>query len=294
MLGDDAGRVFTNAILLPHFNKANRTLVRSLASLGSLRYQREVYYNLPANTGYLLPSQFGVADFMEPRKIEQRGSLTTFAVLIALNNTNFVRLTTTAPHTLQTGQQVTCQGIVGMTGTEGMWGISVPANNQIDLLGAVGVGTYASGGVVTYTQEEFQPVDKTETIEQFQAVGAQLCSYSWFDNALHFVPATTDRQLRIIFWASGPDISSTAASVGVDDVRDLLATLTAGYAARSRGATDKATSFLMEALGQDMNPDEPDGMLLQAIRVAIRQQQAIPPSQRRRAPFRNQMSPWPW
>lgn len=285
MLGDDSGQVYTNAILLPHFNKANRTVIRAMAGLGDQHFQREVFYVLPLNTSYLLPVTFGVADFMEPIRMEQRGNITSYAVSAASNIANGVRLTT-ATHTLTSGAQITCNGITGMSGTNGMWGIDVPDTTHVDLLGAVGVGAYVSGGAVVFSMDEFAPLDATNTIEQFQAVSTILPVYTWSDNAFRFVPATVDRQLRIVFWASGPDITATTQSVLVDDMRDILATLAGGYAARSRGATDKAQMLLSEALGPNQNEDSPDGLLLQKIRTAVRGMQRIPPEQRRRRPFR--------
>lgn len=295
-LGDTNGQIFTNAVLFPHFNRANRTVIRAIGSLGSLRFQRETYYVLPANQSFLLPASFGVSDFLEPRMLEQRSSLTSYTVTGASQITGAIRLTTSTAHTLQTGNMVTCQGVAGMQGTDGIWGISVPDNTHIDLLGAVATGAYSSGGTVVYSLSAFYPMDRTEWIHQFTPQGQTPVVWQWSDNALRFVPSTTDTQLRIAYWASGPDLASTGTSLWADDILDIVAVLTAAYAAESRGATDKSQSLLQQALGPDMDIYDPDGMLLQTIQIAVRQMQAVPPVERQRVGFRSPLtsSPLGW
>ena len=58
-LGDEAvsgGELYTNTLLLPFLNAANREMFRVLESLQLPRVKTYAYYNLPANTGVLYPA----------------------------------------------------------------------------------------------------------------------------------------------------------------------------------------------------------------------------------------------
>lgn len=60
-----------------------------------------------------------------------------------------IQITTTAPHTLTTGQTVTISGVGGNTAANGTFTITVLNSTQFTLNGTTGNGNYTSGGTVT-------------------------------------------------------------------------------------------------------------------------------------------------
>jgi hypothetical protein len=286
-IGADAtggSAVFSNTILQPHFAKAYRCLFRAMQNLGDPVVEREVYFVLPANTSYLAPSTMGVTDFGEPRFIQERGDLTQKAITGAAGTTTVT--ITSAGHGLATGDLVTCNGIVGLTGTEGvMWGITVSNANAFVLNGCIGSGTYSVGGTAVKSGDKFRDVVKSEQLDSI-ALNDRVYLYTWENEALLLTPATTARQLRVGYLASGDPPTNTATVIGIDDSIDFLSTYTAALAARSRGM-GRAESLIEEALGPGRQEDASGGLLGSFLTTAVKQYQRIPAEQRRRLPFRS-------
>lgn len=59
-----------------------------------------------------------------------------------------IQITTTAPHTLTTGQTVTISGVGGNTNANGTFTVTVLNNTQFTLNGTTGNGAYTSGGTI--------------------------------------------------------------------------------------------------------------------------------------------------
>src|SRR6185437_4218168 len=59
-------------------------------------------------------------------------------------------ITTTSTTGLQTGERVTISGVQGNTAANGTWTITVINGTEFALNGAIGNGTYTSGGTWTY------------------------------------------------------------------------------------------------------------------------------------------------
>jgi hypothetical protein len=59
------------------------------------------------------------------------------------------RLTSTS-HNLRTGDVALVQGVVGLTGVNGLWPITRVSSTQISLDGSVGGGAWSSGGTITH------------------------------------------------------------------------------------------------------------------------------------------------
>ena len=68
--------------------------------------------------------------------------------VIAASNTPPISITTASPHGLQTGVQVTITGVVGNTGANGVFNITVTGPATFTLNGSTGNGAWTSGGTV--------------------------------------------------------------------------------------------------------------------------------------------------
>ncbi len=293
-LGADAGggsAVYSNTILQEHFAKAWRVLYRTAANLGTPIIEREVYYVLPAYTTYLAPSTANVTDMAEPTFVQERGDLTKKTITGAAGTTTVT--ITSASHGFATNDMVTINGIVGLTGTEGvLWGITRVDANSFTLNGCIGSGTYSSGGVAVKSSDKFRTVDKIDRIDSIET-HARISKWVWEDEAFRFTPTDTERQLRIGYLASGAPPSNTATVLGIDDCLDFLSTYTAASAARSRGATAMAQDLFAEALGPSRQEDASGGALGAFLTAATKQVQRIPAGDRRRMSFRQRRPQWP-
>lgn len=294
-LGDDSvagGQVFTNTVLAPHFAQAYRALYRTMGTLGNPYVEQDVYFVLPANTSYLAPATAGVTDFGEPRFVEERGGLTQKTITNAVAGSGFVTITA-ASHGFSTGDLITCNGIVGLDGTEGvLWAITVVDANSFKLNGCVGTGTYSTGGTAVKSAEKFVPVTFTDRMESIGGTSDRLRVYVWEGDAFHFNPTTEARQLRISYTASGNAPTNTSTVIGIDDAIDFLAVYSAGLAGRARGHA-RGDVLIAEALGPTMQEDASGGMLRSFLLSAVRTLQRIPPENRRRMPFRDPRSAHP-
>jgi hypothetical protein len=287
-IGADAtggSAVYSNTMLQFHFAKAYRCLFRTMQNLGDPVVEREVYFVLPANSSYFAPSTAGITDFGEPRFVQERGDLTQKTITGA-SGTTTVTITATS-HGFATGDLVTCNGIVGLSGTEGvMWGITVSSANAFVLNGCVGSGTYSSGGVAVKSTDRFRDAAKTDQLDNLELTD-RVYQWVWENEALLVNPCTTARQLRVGYLASGDAPTSTSTTIGIDDSLDFLATYTAALAARSRGAMNKYETLAAEALGPSGQEDASGGLLGSFLTAATKAYQRIDSSERRRLPFRD-------
>jgi len=294
-IGDEAGEVFDNTKLQPYFAQAYRGLWRTMATLSNPRVHREAFFVLPAHTAFLDPATAGLTDFGDPDLLEERGNFVVQSITGAVADPSGVGvIVTIAGHGDATGNIVTCNGVQGMAGTDGDWGITVLDPDTFVLNGAVPVGTYSSGGTVVKSGEDFtEVVDADLTHHTFPAgESSTLGNYRWMGDKFHFPPCSQDRQLRITYWASGTAPSLSTVSIGIDDALDFLATYTAGLAisARSPMGSVRGKELINEAIGPKTIADGSGGLLWELLNGAVKSMQRIDPCQRRRRPFREPRS----
>jgi len=294
LLGDDqvsGGEVFTDTMLqVSAFPRAYRDVWRALSKIQAPRVKREAFYVVPANTDYLHPSTANITDMSQPSWVGERGNLTQKTITGATGTTTVSITATTLG--FSTGDMITVNGIVGFSGTEGMWGITVSDASTFVLNGAIGSGTYSSGGKAVKSTEDFTEVIPTDRLGSLQSTANAdaFRLYVWQSGALHFPACNAARQLRIEYWASGSAPTSTSANLGIDDSRDLTATLAAAYAIGSRGGVARRDELLVEAFGPSMQPDAYEGMLGMLIDGVIKRMQRAPVEERRRLSFRERIS----
>ena len=83
----------------------------------------------------------------EGRELMIRPNVTVNITNAINNGSGLIRVTATA-HGMSTGNKVFISGIVGTTGANGGWNVTVIDANTIDLQGSTFVNTYVSGGTV--------------------------------------------------------------------------------------------------------------------------------------------------
>lgn len=267
LLGDTkvtAGQIFTDAFLAVYFPSAYMSLFRWLERNANKLTRRTKYFNLPANTGYVTPAGMAIQSLGKPYEIYDRpvafSATATVAVLnaAAVGTPPSVDLTSAA-HGLLAGAQVVTFGITTASlitdDINGQWYISVPNANTIRLLGcgATGSGIGASIKVSTgSTQFSAQPLQQVFDISQFPLTSsnAQLSQWKWENNAFVFIPATTERQIKIVYALSGKATDAqVSGNVGIDDSLDALSLYLGAACAQAKGFNNMAGSLFMRAVG---------------------------------------------
>lgn len=262
-LGDtrlSGGQLFTDAFLQNgHFPAAYEALYRYLARCNAKRLRRTVYYNLPANTSYLTPAGMGLPNLSRPEAIWDRSIQTTISPVVSVVNAVAPGVPPSVDlmynnHGYLAGQEVVTFGF-GMTpGTiddsaNGSFYIGVPDVNTIRLLGcpALDQGAAVGSGGILSTGSEVFPVDPLWQLFDFvdwqlSAQNSQLSNWKWDEGAFHFIPANTNRQIRVTFMISGA--APPSGSVYIDDSLDALALFTAASAASAKAPSKSTMSSL--------------------------------------------------
>jgi hypothetical protein len=277
-LGDDlvsGGQDFTNTALEQPFQMALRELYRTMQNVANPRVQREAFYDLPANTGYLSPATASISDLGEIEAVEERGNVTSVAITNAVNGAGFVTITAVG-HPFITGQLAVLWGIGGMAGINGAFAVTVVDANTFKANGAVGVGAYTSGGTASQSGDQFIPLQRVNRIEDVSVNNPTLGRYAIAEDVLRFPPCTGLRELRIVYISSAATVASTSDTTGIDDSLDFLAIRTASLAAASRGATAKSEYLTTMALGPSQQADASGGILRELLQTGIRALQADP------------------
>lgn len=290
VLGDDqqaAGQVFTDAILQPKYIAAYAELFRAMQGGQNPRIRQEAYFNVPINTGYLDPATAGIDSLGEIETIEERGGLTSWAVSNVVASAG-TALVTSAATTLVTGNQAVLYGVGGITeDINGIWTVTALSPTSTQLNGSTATGTYTSGGVLSYSAEEFltmSPVQRIDWVDR-TPTSAFLC-YAWERDIIRFPPADNIRQVRITYSLSGDAPTTTTASTGIDDALDFLMYRIAGLAAESKGMLTRAAIYNLRACGPKWESESiPGGLLGQLLSSGVRNAQRLPPSQRRPPAF---------
>lgn len=216
--------------------------------------------------------------------LEERGGTTDVSITGATAGSGFVTITA-ASHGFATGDAVVIFGVLGLSGTSGIWGITVVDANTFKLNGAVGVGTYtAATGTASKSGETFTEVIGPRRIVDVGPVASSLGVFDWYEDAFHFQMCNVARQLRITYISSAATIAAVGDTTGVDDSLDFLAIRTAGLAASSRGARDRAAELNSMAIGPTGQADGSGGILRELVAAGVRALQANPCQ---RPPFRD-------
>lgn len=293
-LGDTAvagGEVYTDTILIPFVAQATRELFRTLQNLQLPRVKVQAFYNLPANTSVLYPATAGITDMGEPLLVEERSVGGAYAVS-GCAITSFVPTLVTATHPLSTGAWAVVWGIVGVTGASGAFTVTCADTTHVTLNGAYAVGTYSSGGYVSYSADEFTRLDWVDSIHAVEGtLPESLADVAWLGDSFRFSGASAARQLRITYWSSAHTVTTGTDSIGVDDSVDFLAVRTAGLAAASLGAKSSAQDLNFQALGHSGQADASGGLLRDLLVAAVLREQAERPI--RRQPFRAKRAVYP-
>ena len=285
LLADVSGQIFDNTKLLPFVGMSVREGFRAMEAVSRPSVNREAFYDLPAHTSVLSPSTAGIDDLDEPIIVEERGTITSVNVT-GCTIVSTVASVSTAPtlHGLATGAQVVLHGIGGITGVSGLFTVTVTSTTAFTPNGAVAVGTYSSGGTMSWSNESFQPMDPMQRIEKvLTSEQGALLQWAWRDDKFQFPPADSVRQIRVQYVSSGTSVTAATDSIVPDELRDFLALRTAGLCAQAHGATERARDLNVEALGPTLQADASGGALRACLVTGIRSLQR---GTYRRPPYR--------
>lgn len=286
------GQIATDANQQAFFAAAYRELYRVLELVENPKTVRSAYFNVPPLTSYAIPAGMGINNLGEPDRLSERaiqltGNVTGAAVIAS---PPAVQLTIPA-HPFSSGQTVQVYGIVGLSDdVNDDFTITVIDANTISLNGAQPTGAWASGGVVTYSGEDWVDLDDADAIifNYPNVPGAALLQYVWLNDHFRWLPSTTTRQLRIYYLISGNPPTDNAVSIGIDDSLDYLSYRTAGLLARAKGFTMAAEACDSLAVGPSGQADGTGGFLGQMTSLGIRRMQSVRVIPRRWRIKRNQ------
>lgn len=303
--GTPGGGIFKDNWLIQngHWGAAYDALYRYLDRNANKALRCTKYYNLPAYTSYVKPAGIGIDNMGKPLEIYERGVDSIFPAVIAAFNARSagvppsVDLTINTHGLLSNGDQVVTFGFgleenLVSDDINGQWSITI--DGTVRLLGCeatnLGSGEGASG-ILSTGQNAFPAVPLIQDYElQGEAnsiASGQLSRWTWENGAFRFIPATAQRQIKIVFDLSGA--APLSGSVGIDDSRDALALFVAASAAASKtGPSGRAAGLWMRAIGnQTGDTTNVDGgaflELAQLGLQAINQTQVqVPPYRQRR------------
>ncbi len=291
VLGDTAtaaGQVYKDDILQSRYQFAFAELYMALKNVQSQSLRREAIYNVPPNTGYLKPATANIANLGALESIEERGSISAWAIS-GVTPGAAVATITNAASTLSTGQMVAVYGVGGITDDiNDQWAVEVVSTTSTKLNGCTATGTYtAATGTLTYSSEEFAfliPVPRITFVDS--APQNTFANYAYETDVIRFRPCGAVRQLRITYWLSGNAPTATTASVGIDNCLPFLSYRIAGLAAEARGMLDRASIYNNHALGPLYDSQGVVGGILgQMLDAAVQDLQRLPSSQRRSPPY---------
>ncbi len=292
ILGDTklaAGEVYLDTILQPHYQFAYSELFRALQSAQSPRVRQENYYNVPPDTGYLNPATAFITNLGELESVEERGSITSWAVSSFTPGAGLATVGTSTPTTLAAGNQAVLFGLTGVTDdANGIWTVTPNNSTSIKLDGCVAtVSGTPTGGTLSFSNEVFLPMTPQNRIDWVASAPTSTFKYyAWEGDVLRFPPASGVIQLRIVYTVSGNAPIVTTYSTGIDDCLGFLSYRVAGLASLSRGMVQRADAYRNMSVGPNWESSQmPGGILQQLLLPSIRNQQRLPPSQRRPPPF---------
>ena len=275
--GDTAvpgGQTFQDSFLVQLWPSAFSGLYRWLDRNANKLIRRTFYYNVPANTQYLLPSSIGIGSIGKPVEMYERPvGIALTGTIAAINAASpgsppSVDITTSSPHGLITGAQVVTFNFGWDTATQtddqgattvtddinAQWYITVLGASSLRLNGCAAQdlgNAVGSTGIVSTSPQTFgnYPIYQLYDYsgESIATQNSQLTSWKWENGAFWFVPANQARQVKIIIMLSGaPPMSG---SVGIDDSLDALALFLGAAACQAKGFRAKSQDLSMRAVG---------------------------------------------
>jgi hypothetical protein len=285
-----AGEYATDTALQPHRERAYREMFDALVMIQSNRIDRVIYWVLPAYSQLLSPEgHIGLPDFAEPVFVEERNSITT-RTITSTGSASPIQVTTSTPHNLGPNQEVTIMGVQGTTSPWGRWFVSIVSPTVFILNYSVSDGNPGTGGTVCWSNEHFTDVDAIDRIHDTD-LSDKLRDYVWEEGVFKFRGATTNRQLRITYRASGNPPALVNQKLGIDNCLNFLGTRTASFVAYAKGWYDQAQILKAEALGAGGEVGAPGGFLGVFLRAQIN---ATHREQRQRGLFRRRRSTADW
>lgn len=285
-LGDTqtaGGDVFTNTVLQDHFSTSWDELVGAMNNVTSPRIIRIFYWNLPAYTEEFSPQGNGIADFSEPEFLEERGSVVSVAIT-STGITSPIQVTTSVPQGQTTGNEVIISGVSGTTAPWGRNFVTVIDPLNLTINGSITDGNAGTGGTLSTGTERFTEVAEADRVYDDTPI-SQLLTYRWEESKFKFRGATTARQLRITYVATGAAPTITSTVLGFDNCKAFLAARTAGLAAHAKGWYQMAQDLSTQALGPNLYADGSGGHLYTFLNNQVKLLQR---HTTRRKPFRGQ------
>ena len=287
------GQIYTDTVLLPFVQEAVRRLKSVMKNVSDAMVIKTFYYILPANTSVLAPSTAGINDLTQPIYVEERGDLTTVNVSGATQAAGGLNITTATAHGFSTGNIITLNALGGLKNANGLFGITVTGGSTFTANGVVTVGTYTSGGVACFSNNQFSEMAARDQVKDVTEPTNTLNYYAWSDGQFFFHSANEQRQLRVAYYSSAATPTSGSDIITIDDSLDFLATYTAAKAARSRRAIAIAGDLIQDAVGNYEGDGIIGGKLREIVNTGVKEWQNLSPEERRRKPFREQVTSWP-
>lgn len=121
--------------------------------------------------------------------------------------------------------------------------------------------------------ERYIDLDPVDRLPQSDAM-TSLNVYEWRDDTWYFVAASTARQLKIDYYASGTP--PTTGSVGIDGSEEVLGKLTAAYMAPRKGDPELGAELMDQAVGPMFSKNIIGGDMWRLVMPMKRSQQQIP------------------
>lgn len=281
------GENATDAVLQLYFNEPYRRVFGALPGQ-SQRIQRSVYVNLPALTGVLIPSLYGITDMFEPTLVEERQATASIAISTSSDASPII-VTFTGPHGLgSTGSTVegVISGVASTLAPWGRWFGTILSPTTISLNGSKTDGSAGTGGNFTpWSQLPFVPVYSADLPNQGLDGVPQLYlgTCIWSDQRLSFRGSSGARQLRITYWASGNPPTNPNTIIALDGAIDILANGTAANYAESRAFWALSERLNAKTWGPAQEALGNSGLLGEWVRTQVMMMQR---RQRRSRPFR--------
>lgn len=290
------GQIYTDSILLPHVQSAVRRMAQAMRGITDSRIIRVFYYVLPANTSVLVPTTAGVTDMQEPIEVGQRSGLTVADISSITVNPSSITANTAVANDFATGDIVTLTTLNGLRYRPAQYAVTVVSGTQFIVNGLVATGTYIGGGKAVYSDNKFSDVQQSYDINFTGGnTQQQLDSYAWRDGQFLFKGSTDQRELKVTYYSSATVPTTGSDVIEVDDSLDFLATYAAAKAARGQGAKDIGSELMADAVGSSVDQGSVrGGRLYDLFNSAVKQWQQMSPEERRRKPFGQYSTGWPF
>jgi hypothetical protein len=276
------GANWPNARLQVHAATGYRKMFDALAGIANNRVRHTVYFQLPKYTTIWVPQSPTniVTEISEPELLSERPAITTGAIATTADISP-IKVTTVNPHGLATNATEVI--IDQVAGTFAPWGRFYPTvidPLNFTLNGSVSDGNAGTGGFFSTSGMKFvdmreQPPITNQTASS-RDIDSSLLTWWWENNALNFIGATQDTQVRMIYLASGTAPTDPSTVIMVDNCLNLLGAAAAGFALGSVGFPQRSRELLELAFGPTLQADGSAGFLRDLLAPAVMEMQREP------------------